>query len=454
MKEKFSQDKFNETIQESEVNPEKFQLNVGKEWGNFEKKFTEIESRIEKEEGNEEKKLKARLILKNTANAILSLAKKFVIAGSITAGVITGYTAIDFNKQMPFKDKDKAEKELKNDGIPSDQKYSAYKPGISELVYRSITPFGYQENVDEYGINPNLFKKLQDLGIPNIGMIQDIISNTLLSREYRSEELDLINQKFQKECKEKDIEFMKQHNLDRKSMKDFLENGQKELVNQYYHLDDDIIKKYSEISHKKIYAGIIDGRINKPKDSPSREDAWRIYLGLSQKNNTFSVSDFKPTKGINDKYYLKLNNFWESFKNQQITYSDEEKIEYDNSKSSKELRDDIHEMLSENNLKGKINFVNKYGGELKKVHFISTMNLNKGEKMHDVMQDQVMGNYTFGLGEDKNGSYVYYYDKWDLASKFVENPILKGVGNPYEIYDRLYYNPKTFEIINIEDNKN
>ena len=51
-----------------------------------------------------------------------------------------------------------------------------------------------------------------------------------------------------------------------------------------------------------------------------------------------------------------------------------------------------------------------------------------------------LGAYTTGVGRDKYGRYVSYYDKWDLDA-----PIVKGMGvdinkvaNPYEIYGRVY----------------
>lgn len=51
-----------------------------------------------------------------------------------------------------------------------------------------------------------------------------------------------------------------------------------------------------------------------------------------------------------------------------------------------------------------------------------------------------LGNYTLSGGEDENGKYLSYYDKWDLAAsrnKNIDNTINK-INNPFEIYGRIY----------------
>ena len=53
-----------------------------------------------------------------------------------------------------------------------------------------------------------------------------------------------------------------------------------------------------------------------------------------------------------------------------------------------------------------------------------------------------MGNYTLSEGQDEKGNYISYYDRWDL-----DIPGASIIGKPFEIYDRIYYNPETFEII-------
>jgi hypothetical protein len=56
----------------------------------------------------------------------------------------------------------------------------------------------------------------------------------------------------------------------------------------------------------------------------------------------------------------------------------------------------------------------------------------------------VMGNYVLSKGEDEHGHYISYWDKWDLGGSVEGTSGI--VGRPYEIYDRIYYDPHTFDI--------
>ncbi|MBI3421196.1 MAG: hypothetical protein HY006_03970 [Candidatus Sungbacteria bacterium] len=44
---------------------------------------------------------------------------------------------------------------------------------------------------------------------------------------------------------------------------------------------------------------------------PHREDAWRMYLGMPQKHNTFGISEYRPTRSKDDVYYYRINGFLE-----------------------------------------------------------------------------------------------------------------------------------------------
>jgi hypothetical protein len=48
-------------------------------------------------------------------------------------------------------------------------------------------------------------------------------------------------------------------------------------------------------------------------------------------------------------------------------------------------------------------------------------------------------NVKYSTGKDNKGEYLSIYDVYDLKS----NPLEGFIGEPYEIYDRLYYNPET-----------
>ena len=144
---------------------------------------------------------------------------------------------------------------------------------------------------------------------------------------------------------------------------------------------------------KEIIPNFISGR---ELDSNEREDAFRIYLGLNQLYDTFGISDFKPTNSKDNKYYYKINNMFE-----------------------------------------------KRLGHIKKpIENLIWQIERRGSKQFSY--DEIMGSYTWTKGEDEKGHYISYYDKWDLDIPIEESGF---IGKPFEIYDRIYYNPDTFEPI-------
>jgi hypothetical protein len=63
-----------------------------------------------------------------------------------------------------------------------------------------------------------------------------------------------------------------------------------------------------------------------------------------------------------------------------------------------------------------------------------------------------MGHFILSKGRDKNGYYVSYYDKWNLeGSQEGEDGL---IGKPFEIYDRIYYDPKILEKSRSGDTQN
>jgi len=133
-----------------------------------------------------------------------------------------------------------------------------------------------------------------------------------------------------------------------------------------------------------------------------REDAWRMYLGFPQKAETFEISDYRPND-TSVEYCYKLKNFFNDFFSK---------------KSFKGVVSRLSDTKTEN---GESSFVDQDS-----THF-------------------VMGGYSWHLGQDEKGSYVAYHDVWDLNVPIEKE---KGFfGKPFTIYDRLYYDPETFEPI-------
>jgi hypothetical protein len=261
-------------------------------------------------------------------------------------------------KDGSFDEKDRARTELEKSGTTAEQK-SAYKMGLSEMMYRGITPFLYSEN------DPKTYLKI----LPNI----------LFGRENK-------------------------FTVDKPGVVDY-DNYEAEI---------------------KI---------------PSSEDAWNMYLGMPQKNNTFGVSDFKPENAKQDKYYFKVNAFPEAFVNF-----------LKNKKGTKDVQigEKLLQYVKELKSKGGTEVVVGELDDLKKLD--SLMDIHAKEFNFSNVEDVgiLLNQYTMSCGQDEKGSYLSYYDLWDLDSP-TENTQITAIGRPFEIYDRMYYDPNTGRILDTKE---
>ncbi|MFT5875635.1 MAG: hypothetical protein ACI8WT_004629, partial [Clostridium sp.] len=180
---------------------------------------------------------------------------------------------------------------------------------------------------------------------------------------------------------------------------------------------------------------------------PNREDAFRLYLGMPQINNSFSVSNYRPGES-EDKNMVYLKPTY--FQNPEIKQA----------------------------------LIDSYFSEIKKDQGKRRIGnerlLSRGEWQGDGTQfpdaDNSLGDFTFDIGQDENGSYISIYDIWDLnpfdskgkgssvnktgkalldmfnktvgkkATSESEVSEIFGAGKPFEIYDRIYFDPETKKI--------
>ena len=151
--------------------------------------------------------------------------------------------------------------------------------------------------------------------------------------------------------------------------------------------------------------------------SNSRLDAYNLYVGKPQTNNTFSISRYIPSKSKDKNViYYSLNN------------------------------DEFKDRL--------INLVNEEEDIAKYLKFIVDKDLPSS-------RESAMGKFFPSVSEDNNGKYIAYYDKWDLNPlnlkvPFTNKEIPTDFGKPFEIYDRIYYrdNPNyNKELFNQLNNK-
>lgn len=160
---------------------------------------------------------------------------------------------------------------------------------------------------------------------------------------------------------------------------------------------------------------------NKPIDreehpySPKhpRFDTWRLYLGLPQENGHVEVSAYAPPSPLKTTtpttvYYR--------------------------------LRDvgDAHARLVAAAVRAE-----RSGQKVAEDGFFGVR--------ADPYQNGVMGRFLVGIGQDNEGEYASYYDRWDLDPA----PFLRMewvVGKPLEFYDRIHFDrPTVARIIELED---
>lgn len=74
-----------------------------------------------------------------------------------------------------------------------------------------------------------------------------------------------------------------------------------------------------------------------------------------------------------------------------------------------------------------------------------SMNGNGPPQELPALRSLGLGQYKIDAGKDERGPYISYYDKFDLDS--VAPPLGatldRTFGNPFEIYNRVYYDPST-----------
>jgi hypothetical protein len=151
-------------------------------------------------------------------------------------------------------------------------------------------------------------------------------------------------------------------------------------------------------------------------------DLYRYYGGLPLEHNVLMDSQYKPAKSKDkNAKYISLNRD-PSFVNEVL----------DNYKrvSSGKL-DKGESKLGDDNWQ-----VSGYSSAGKDAH--------KTTKQGSEHHSNAIGRYTLGKGKDKKGEYISYYDKFDQGTGLGINPgELLGLTKPFEIYDRIYLDPKT-----------
>lgn len=204
---------------------------------------------------------------------------------------------------------------------------------------------------------------------------------------------------------------------------------------------------------------------------PKRMDAFRMYLGRPQINNTFDISDYKPssTKDNNNPIYYKINTpdvedfMLGSYFDYEDGWKDILQITEASLPESRKQKENAIKTLKEvggkdKRVEGIIQFYDEIIKKDEKVikDILATPTEKRKQRKYDfsktgrigVKSDReeldaaspgIMGQYTMDRGKDERGEYISYYDKWDLKGSV-------GVGKPLEIYDRIYFDPSTGKV--------
>ena len=202
----------------------------------------------------------------------------------------------------------------------------------------------------------------------------------------------------------------------------------------------------------------MDNRLATGKAEPYdslRVDLINQYAGLPQKYNTLKPSQYTPTMGDKNQKY------------------------FNSSILDKRVLDDINVISRDNKVKPVFktkqdleNFVANYLSDKKQDPEYpddqTKLIPDKGKGNNYVSFLSGLGSMTYGIGEDEKGHYLSYYDNWDLnpyaglfslgngsyessgdklARSIIgnekENTVTKHIGNPTNVYNRIYFDKKT-----------
>lgn len=183
-----------------------------------------------------------------------------------------------------------------------------------------------------------------------------------------------------------------------------------------YYTKNPIVKMKNVILDNKQEKDYLNDIGEIPESSKSHKDFLSLYLGKPQQYNTASISKYKPSDSKEkDKEYFSVNS--EKFKNYVLKHLEE---------------DYITQRISS----GKITAVKDKNGKIIPNRYV----------IRDIGTG--LGEFTIDRGEDENGEYISYWDKWNLnpykgmhAIKDISTieDLSFGIGKPFDIYDRIYF---------------
>lgn len=210
---------------------------------------------------------------------------------------------------------------------------------------------------------------------------------------------------------------------------------------------------------------VLDANWKKADNDDKIMDAWAIYLWLPQKNDTFKVSDYVPSRSNSDMLYLALQDeqrIFEQFREMADAMSEfDDKINswYTISQMMESEKKSLKDAMRYWDQRSVLIHLREYKYLEQYQLFkdqgkitLTDVDIGRYDDDWNIIEqfDGLMWQYTMYSRVDDNGlHYISYYDIRDL------HPFpwpLKGLwdrlpGKPFEIYGRIYYDPETMQVI-------
>jgi hypothetical protein len=164
------------------------------------------------------------------------------------------------------------------------------------------------------------------------------------------------------------------------------------------------------------------------------EDAWALYLGLPQHSDTWQVSPYTPQQSKDPStVYLRSPEIWYDLLSGELQPAD-----WNPSKKKPNYSPPDGTVRRLLELAGPNGRAVVSGGALMDQEGQGP----EGEFLTSTTPF-ALADFTITVGSDERGPYISIYDIWDLD----KIPGADNVGKPFEIYDRLYFDPTTFQPI-------
>ncbi len=223
----------------------------------------------------------------------------------------------------------------------------------------------------------------------------------------------------------------------------------------------------------KIKPVLTGDTTKREQDDPYSEDAWAMYLGLPQKHNTMTKSKYTP-KGNTGTYYALPEDFKKDLMKGVKSNLSNEDMALASSNWGKDYNTIKMNLGDDKKAKRVYDIVSKASKKYK-----TAEDFDKASKLDFLPTDQefpydesmmgeagtfgkskgrgrVLGNFSVSKHVDEKGRpYMSYRDRYDLhplaktgvkSDGTLDKVLNSAVGNPYNIYDRVYYNPDTYEV--------